>query len=237
MLLLWNITRPLVILSSFRVTFFWMTNDDRGVPCVMGMWTGVFSNRRPAGGACKWKSRAGLCASSPEGSEFWEEQERLDWWGGGIVSHLLGVWHVTVGLVGKNPNENHRVRGYNWRGASQGCVIVQNTHKNTWRYVMFKKTREKNNSTQIIYSTPPPPPPPPGPRPLTTAVLIPALSRVLVLPTVLPGIPGRGGALNLEKQARGEWRSWPQCGVSVSHCFPCALTEPFARFGAHLKSI
>lgn len=39
-------------------------------------------------------------------------------------------------------------------------------------------------------------PPPSGPRPLTTAQLIPVLSIVLVLLTVLQGIPGRGGALN-----------------------------------------
>lgn len=73
--------------------------------------------------------------------------------------------------------------------------IIQNMHKDT--EVMLGK---RNDSTQIIYSQPPPP----GPRPLTTTQLIPALSIVLVLPTVFPGIPGRGGALNYEKQARGE---------------------------------
>lgn len=34
-------------------------------------------------------------------------------------------------------------------------------------------------------------PPPPGPRPLTTTQIIPVLNRVLVLPIVLPGIPGK----------------------------------------------
>ncbi|KAI9548083.1 hypothetical protein NQZ68_013103 [Dissostichus eleginoides] len=40
------------------------------------------------------------------------------------------------------------------------------------------------------------------PRPLTTAPLIPAPS--LVLPTVLPGIPARGGALKLVEAKQGE---------------------------------
>lgn len=44
----------------------------------------------------------------------------------------------------------------------------------------------KKVSNQIIHS-----PPPPDPRPLTTIQIIPALSRALVLPIKLPGIPGR----------------------------------------------
>lgn len=45
---------------------------------------------------------------------------------------------------------------------------------------------------KLFYSQPPPP----GQRPLGTAQIIPALNRVLVLTTVLPGIPRRGGVLN-----------------------------------------
>ncbi|KAF1394391.1 hypothetical protein PFLUV_G00026720 [Perca fluviatilis] len=52
-----------------------------------------------------------------------------------------------------------------------------------------------------------------GPRPLTTAVLIPALSRVLVLPTVLPGIPGRGAPEG--RTAEREIKTLEGCAFSI----------------------
>ena len=79
----------------------------------------------------------------------------------------------------------------------QVVSIRQSMHRDTEAMPCFVKKRKKD-STQIIYSQPPPP----GPRPLTTAPLIPAPS--LVLPTVLPGIPARGGALKLVEAKQGE---------------------------------
>ncbi len=111
----------------------------------------------------------------------------------------VSVWHVTVGWVGK---KNNWKTWSSWRPQLEGCSMRWLSFiiciKTLWGYVMLDK--KKTTPPKLFIHNPPPP----GPHPLTTTQLIPALSIVLVLPRVFPGIPGRGGALNYEKQPRGE---------------------------------
>ena len=183
-------------------------------------------------GVWKWKSGAGSEASSPGRFTEFGRSER-------VLTNEGKNCHICEPLtcysrwkVGKTNNRKNIEAG-----ASRGCVDHSEYAKYTEVMSCLKKKQKKNktnDSTQIIYSQPP------SSRSTPSDHSSSLPWAVLLLPIALPGIPKRGGALNLGESEQLE-RKDSLSVVCISVCLipPVQQAEwgSDARSGAHLKCI